>query len=389
MDVSQLVRHLAAHAPAFAKRLADARLEPSALRTFRDLDALPVHRKSDLIAQQATAPPFGGLLAGSVADLKGVYQSPGPIYTPEPARPDAWRWAQALSAAGFGDGQIVLNAFSYHLSPAGVMFHEGLVAVGCTVLPGGVGNQEAQVKALHATGATGYVGLPSYLKALLEKAEQMQLPLRLERAFVAAEPLPPSLRNHLESRGVQVRQGYGTAETGNLGYECDELNGWHIPDDVTVQICDLTTGREVPDGEPGEVVVTSHSDHYALVRFGVGDLSFIDRTPCPCGRTSARLMGWQGRVDAAVKVRGLFVHPRQLGQLVSGHPQVARWQAVVKRSEHRDTLVLRIVTDQPDIADKLAARAPDVLKLKLKVEVVSAAQLSADAPALVDERSWE
>lgn len=388
MDLHSLISHLVSRAPAFARRMQQAGLSPDAVHSLSDLAALPVQRKGSLVELQAADPPFGGLLAVTPGELKGIYQSPGPIYTPEPKVADAWRWAPALQTAGFGPNQGVLNAFGYHLSPAGVMFHEGLAALGCTVIPGGVGNQEQQVRLLHHLELTGYVGLPSYLKALLDKAEELSLPLSLQRAFVAAEPLPPSLRDELQRRGVQVRQGYGTAETGNLGFECDALAGWHVPDDVWVQICDLTTGAPLPAGEVGEVVITSKSPHYALVRFGVGDLSSLDTSPCTCGRTSARLMGWQGRADAAVKVRGLFVHPRQLAALVARFPSIVYWQGEITRHNHKDRLVLRIETTDPSVAQQVEVLAPSVVKIRLEVQAVAPGSLTPDAEPLVDARTW-
>ncbi len=389
-SLTDLIAHLNAHAPAFARRMEAAGLKPEDIRTPDDLSRIPVLRKDDLIALQAEAPPFGGMLAVEIGALKRVYQSPGPIYEPEANRPDYWRWASALRAAGFREGDVVLNAFGYHLTPAGAMFEEGLRAVGCTVLPGGVGNQEQQVRAMHALGVTGYVGLPSYLKALLDKADALGLPLKVEKAFVTAEPLPPSLRAELQQRGVAtVRQGYGTAECGNLGYECEAENGWHIPDDVIVQICDINTGQPLPAGEVGEVVVTVLHEEYALVRFGTGDLSALATEPCTCGRESPRLVGWLGRVGDAVKVRGMFLHPRQLRDLMARFPDVARWQAVITREAHKDFLTLEIVA--PDAAEALdtaiAETARDVLKFRLTVRRVE--NLPDDAPPIRDTRTWE
>ncbi len=389
-DLSELISYLAAHAPAFAHRLAQAGLSAADIRSEDDLSRIPVLRKDDLIDLQAQQPPFGGLLTVEVGALKRVYQSPGPIYEPEADRPDYWRWASALRAAGFHPGDVVLNAFGYHLTPAGAMFEEGLRAVGCTVLPGGVGNQEQQVRAMHALGVTGYVGLPSYLKALLDKADALGLALKVEKAFVTAEPLPPSLRQELQRRGVHtVRQGYGTAECGNLGYECEAENGWHIPEDVIVQVCDINTGQPLPPGEVGEVVVTVLHREYALVRFGTGDLSAIATEPCTCGRTSPRLVGWLGRVGDAVKVRGMFLHPRQLRDLMARFPEVSRWQAVITREAHKDYLTLDVVAPAAaaDLEERLAAAAREVLKFRLTVRRVEA--LPPDAPPIRDTRTWE
>ena len=320
MDIHSLIVHLADQAPGFAARLSRAGLTPDEVHTPEDLNAIPVLRKDDMVAIQAAGGLFGGFLACQPEDLRRIYQSPGPIYDPEPERPDYWRWAPALRAAGFGPGDLVLNAFSYHLTPAGAMFEEGLRAVGCTVIPGGVGNQEQQVQALHDLGVSGYVGLPSYLKALLDRAETLGLSLRVEKAFVTAEPLPPSLRQYLNARGVAVRQGYGTAECGNLGYECEQQAGWHIPEGILVQICDLNTGQPLPEGKSGEIVVTLDNPDYALVRFGTGDLSALNAEPCPCGIPTPRLVGWLGRVGEAVKVRGMFLHPHQLREMMARFP---------------------------------------------------------------------
>ncbi|NPA30764.1 MAG: phenylacetate--CoA ligase [Chloroflexi bacterium] len=392
-DIPALIRHLAEHAPGFARRLQQAGLSPADIRSEADLARIPVLRKDDLAELQAQDPPFGGLLAVPVAALKRVFQSPGPIYEPEADRPDYWRWASALRAAGFGPGDVVLNAFAYHLTPAGAMFEEGLRAVGCVVLPGGVGNLEQQVQAMHALGVNGYVGLPSYLNALLDKAAALGLTLQVEKAFVTAEPLPPSLRQTLHEKGVRVvRQGYGTAECGNLGYECEAEDGWHVPEDVLVQICDINTGQPLPPGETGEVVVTLFHTEYALVRFGTGDLSALNPEPCVCGRTTPRLMGWRGRVGAAVKVRGMFLHPRQLEDLMRRFPQARAWQAVVSRQEHRDYLILRVApaadADREALAAALQQAAREAIKFRLDgVEFVDA--LPPDAAAIEDTRTWE
>ncbi|GAB4537137.1 MAG: AMP-binding protein [Anaerolineales bacterium] len=385
-----LIPYLAAHAPGFAERLNQAGLSAGELRSVADLSRLPVIRKDDLAAIQAATPPFGGFLTVHPGRLRRIFQSPGPIYEPEPDEPDYWRWESALLAAGFVAGDVVLNAFGYHLTPAGVMFEEGLRAVGCAVIPGGVGNQEQQIQALMTMGVSGYVGLPSYLNALLERAAAQGLALQIRKAFVTAEPLPPSLRAALGAKGVQtVRQGYGTAECGNLGYECEAEDGWHIPEDVVVQICDITTGQPLPAGETGEVVVTLFNRTYALVRFGTGDLSSLNTAPCACGRTTPRLMGWQGRVGDAVKVRGMFLHLRQLQSVMLRFPEIHAWQAVITRRDHLDELTLEIVAPQPD--DDLEARLVTTARetIKFRVNVRRVAALPENAPPIRDERTWE
>ncbi len=392
MNISELIAQLYTQAPGFTRRMQSAGLSPSELRTAEDLERLPVMRKDDLAALQASDQPFGGFLACPPGKLKRIFQSPGPIYEPEAQRADYWRWAPALRAAGFAPGDLVFNAFGYHLTPAGAMFEEGLWAVGCTVIPGGVGNQEQQVQALAALGVNGFVGLPSYLKALLDRAEEMGLPLSLRKAFVTAEPLPPSLRAYLNQRGVTVRQGYGTAECGNLGYECEMQDGWHLPDDALVQVCDLSSGKALPPGQPGEIVATLFHREYALVRFGTGDLSSLNTQVCACGRETPRLMGWQGRVGDAVKVRGMFLHPRQLSAFMSRFTEVVRWQALVTRREHKDYLALRVVVAPGaagDLSERLAQEARQALKFQLTIEIVPEEALPSGSPAIRDERTWE
>ena len=395
----EVIPQLYDRAPGFQRRMDAAGLKPADIQTLADLAALPVLRKDDLIALQGTDPPFGGLLGVVPRDLRRIFQSPGPIYEPEPKVADYWRWASALRAAGFEPGDIVLNAFGYHLTPAGAMFEEGLLAIGCTVIPGGIGNQEQQAEAVRALGVTGYVGLPSYLKALIEKAAERlgggHLPAgwKLRRAFVTAEPLPPSLRALLNDYGLVVRQGYGTAECGNLGYECEAQNGWHVPDDALVQICDLNSGQPLSPGQTGEVVVTLFNPDYALVRFGVGDLSALNTERCVCGRTSDRLVGWQGRIGDAVKVRGMFLHPRQVAEVVARFPEIRAHQAVITRVEHRDELTLRVVlaegVDPGPVSERLKAGARDALKFRLDVEAVPAEALPPGSPPLRDERKWD
>jgi phenylacetate-CoA ligase len=394
-NIAFLIVHLAENAPGFAQRLVDAGLAPDQITDARSLTKLPVIRKDDLAEIQAGSPPFGGFLACDIGALKRVYQSPGPIYEPEPRVNDYWRWKSAMRATGFKAGDVVLNAFGYHLTPAGAMFEEGLLAAGCAVIPGGIGNQEQQVQAMAALGVTGYVGLPSYLKALLDKADELGVALNVQKAFVTAEPLPPSLRAELVSRGVKtVRQGYGTAECGNLGYECEAEDGWHIPDDAIIEICDINSGQPLPAGETGEVVVTLFNDDYALVRFGTGDLSAFNVLPCSCGLGSPRLVGWLGRVGDAVKVRGMFLHPRQLNGLMSGFgAETVRWQAQVTRFEHKDQLSLRVIpSDAAEVgtlAERLVSAAREQIKFRLSVELVKEGELKENAPSIEDLRDWE
>jgi phenylacetate-CoA ligase len=378
--------------PALRDRLRAAGLEPGQLTSIEELDRIPIVTKDDLIDVQGAAPPFGGLL-GAEAPLRRIFQSPGPLYEPELDEPDPWRWRPALDAAGFHAGEIVLIAAGYHLTPLGAMFEEGVRALGGVVVPGGVGNLDLQVRACVDLGATAYVGLPSYLKALLDKADELDLggSLRLARAFVLAEPLPPSLRALLEERVPVVAQGYGTAEGGNLGYECERKVGFHVPDDALVEVCDLDTGRGLWQGEEGQVVFTLFREHYPLVRIGTGDLSAFVLEACECGRPTPRIAGWLGRVGEAVKVRGMFLHPRQIRSVMSEAPDVTAYRFVVEREEHLDRLRCELVpaagADAATVVENVKERVRSGLRFNAEVEAVES--LEEDAPALVDTRTWE
>ena len=390
--VAEHVSDVAGRVPSFAHRLQAAGLDPDELNDVAALDRLPVLTKDDLINLLATAPPFGGLLAEG-AKIRRVFQSPGPLYEPEPAMQDPWRVAPALECAGFGPDDIVLNAASYHLSPLGAMFEQAVFALGGTVVPAGVGNMELQATCCRDLGVTAYLGLPSYLKALLECAQDAGLEpdsWPLARAFVTAEPLPPSLRAWLEQRVPTVREGYGTAEAGILGYQCARLEGLHVSSAALVQVCDLTTGEALWDGSEGEVVVTLFSPDYPLIRFGTGDLSAFLMGPCPCGLATPRLSGWLGRVGEAVKVRGMFLHPRQAQAAVGGVSGVASFRLVVDRVAHRDALQCEVVaadaTDGPGLATAVKERIRSGLRFDAEVVLVDSI---GDGPLIVDRRTWE
>jgi phenylacetate-CoA ligase len=389
--IATTVREAAVRVPAFRARLDDAGIEPDAVRSVGDLDAIPILPKDELLERQQAAPPFGGLVADDTK-VRRVFQSPGPLYEAEPDELDPWRWTPALRAAGFEAGDGVLNAFSYHLSPAGAMFEQAAVALGCTLVPGGVGSKDLQVRAVLDLDLTGYIGLPSYLKALLEAGEAEHVaptgwPLR--RAFVSAEPLPPSLRAWLQERVPTVRQGYGTAEAGNLGYECEQLDGLHVPDSALVEVCDLTTGRALWDGDAGQVVVTLLRTDMPLVRFGTGDMSAFVTQPCPCGRATPRLSGVLGRVGDGVKVRGMFLYPRQIQDAMRGLQGVTAYRLVVDRRDDRDVLRCEVVASLGD---------PDRVRLAVRERIRSRLRFDADVDVvdavdqgsvIVDTRRWE
>ncbi len=386
------------HAPAVRARFDEAGVKREDIRTVADLVKIPVLSKDALRERQQADPPFGGFLGASRTELKRIFMSPGPLYEPEGNVSDYWRWAPALYAAGFRAGDWVLNIFPYHMTPAGAMFEEGLRALDCTVAPVGVGNQELQLQLMRDLQITGYVGMPSYLRALIKKAEELGHDFRqefaLRRAFVTAEMLPASLRRELqEEYGIDVAQGYGTAEAGNLGYECERRDGLHLPYDAIVQVCDPATGEPLGPGEIGEVVVTLLERTYCLIRFGTGDLSSYTDEPCPCGRTTPRLLGLAGRVGDAVKVRGLFVHPSQAAQVAKRFPEISRYQIVVTRREHKDEMTfrceLRADADPNRLGPALADAIRQILRLRSAVEFVPPGTIPQDAKPIEDERTWE
>lgn len=390
--VFEVLRPAAAAVPALGARLAEAGLVPDDLVDVASLDRLGVLTKDELVDLQAKDPPFGGLLAPG-AKVRRIFQSPGPLYEPEPDEPDAWRAAPALEAAGFSDADTVLNCFGYHLSPAGVMFEEGSRALGARVVPAGVGNLDLAIRAVRDVGATAYIGLPSYLKALLDKAEEQGgPPVRFERAMVTAEPLPPSLRSWLEQRIPVVRQLYGTAESGTLGFECEAASGLHVPEDALVEVCNLDDGSPRLDGGEGQVVVTLFSSHYPLVRFGTGDLSAFASGDCSCGRSTPRLVGWLGRSGEAVKVRGMFLHPRQVTGVMAQVPSVSAYRFLIDRVDHKDVLRCEVVPAAEGIDPAhLAAEVRDLIRsgLRFDVEVLVVTALEAGAAPITDLRTWE
>lgn len=393
--LAELVVHAYAGAPAMRRIFDLAGLAPSDVTTLDALERVPITRKDELLDLQRDQPPFGGFLGVPLAQLPRVFMSPGPLFDPQGPEPDYWRFAPALRAAGFQRGDVVLNACAYHMTPLGLMFDEAARLLGCTVLPSGVGNAELQVTIARGLGATAYCGTPSFLKIILDKATELGMDVRMDlhirRAFVAAEMLPESLRAAIEELGTTVRQGYGTADLGCLGYECSELTGMHVPEDAIVEIVDPVTGTRVPNGRSGEVVATVNRKTYPLLRFGTGDLSALDDGPCECGRTSPRLIRILGRVGDAVKVRGLFLHPRQVADVIGRFSEIERYQAVVTRTEHQDelTVVVQAAEDAGGgLTDRLAAALRDLVQLRAAVRVVPPDTISDDARPLVDEREW-
>ena len=335
------VAHAKANAPAYAALL--AAVDPAEVRSRRALAELPVVRKSELLALQKARLPFGGLAASGWGAVGRVFSSPGPIYEPEGRQPDYWRLARALHGAGFRAGELVHNAFSYHFSPAGSMLESAAHALGCTVFPAGTGQTEMQVQAIADLRPDGYVGTPSFLKILLDKAAELGANVAsLRKALVSGEAFPPSLRDAVAERGVDAYQAYATADLGSIAYETEARAGLVVDEGVLVEIVRPGTGDPLPSGEVGEVVVTSlFNADYPLIRFATGDLSAVLPGLSPCGRTNMRIKGWMGRADQTTKVKGLFVHPSQIAEVLKRHPEVLRARLVVDSLDGADTMTLR------------------------------------------------
>ena len=386
---ARAVSYGAEHSAEIGRRLARAGVRPNDVRGVADLETIPVLAKDELPALQGADPPFGGMLAAPLASLARIYRSPGPINDPQGTGADFSRLGTALEAAGFRPGEVVLNSFSYHLTPGGLMLDGGLRAVGCVVIPGGSSAIAAQTEAAHAAGATAYTGIPQVLLTLLERAEESGQPLGFERALVTGAALPPSLRTRLQDGfGVDVYQAYAAADTGLIGYECPEKDGWHVAPEVVVEVLRPGDGRPAAEGETGQVVVTSPNEVYPLVRFGTGDLSAWNRAPCPRGCSGPRLAGFLGRVGEGVKVRGMFVHPRELAAVLGPDPTVARYQAVVSAEGARDVFTVRVETAPGRVVDTsgLVERIREAVKVRPVVEAVLPGTLPDDPHPLVDAR---
>ncbi len=390
--------------PALAGKLVG--VHAASVNSRAALQRLPVTRKGELLERQlasrgaAASPwdPFGGFSAigwrAMTTARRGaqrVYQSPGPIYEPEGGARDYWRTARALYAAGLRAGDLVHNSFSYHLTPGAWMMDNGAQAIGCTVFPGGVGNTELQLQAITELRADAYAGTPSFLRILLEKAAEMGLALpSLKKALVSGEAFPPSLRDWLRERGVEGYQAYATADVGTIAYETTAREGLVVDEGVIIEIVRPGTGDPVPAGEVGEIVVTVLHADYPLVRFGTGDLSAVLAGPCPTGRTNQRIKGWMGRADQTAKVRGMFVHPSQVAEVLKRHPELGRARLVVEGEMASDRMTLRVecaqVTEGLEAAVISSVR--EVSKLRCDVQFVAPGSLPNDGKVIEDARTY-
>jgi phenylacetate-CoA ligase len=390
----RLIAHAKKNAPGFDEIL--SKVNPSRITSRKALSALPVTRKSDLKDLQAQRPPLGGLNATPVGKLAKVFISPGPIYEPEGRGKDWWRTARGLFAGGFRAGDLVANTFAYHFTPAGSMLETGALALGCTLVPTGTGQTEMQVAAIRDLRIQGYIGTPSFLKLIVEKADEMKADVSsLVKAQVGAEYLPPALRKSLQERGLRVTQMYGTADLGLLAYESLLPDGTPAPgmileEGLVLEIVRPGTGDPVAPGEVGEVVVTTFNKDYPLIRFGTGDLSAVLPGTSPCGRTNTRIKGWMGRADQSTKVRALFVTPGQVAEIVKRHPGVAKARLVVEGEEGNDRMTLKCeVGGRPTgLAESLVAAIRDVTKLRGEVELVDPGALPNDGKVIEDLRKY-
>jgi phenylacetate-CoA ligase len=387
-----------ANAGAWARTLAG--IDGREVASRAALAKLPVTRKHELLERQQAgreSDAFGGYSAIGWGALtragrgaRRVFQSPGPLYEPEGHAADYWRMARALHAAGFRAGDLVHNSFSYHLTPAGSMMETGAQALGCTVFPGGVGNTELQLQAMADLKPDGYIGTPSFLRIALEKADAAGLALAsLKKASVGGEAFPAALRDQWAARGIAAYQSYGTADLGLIAYETPAREGLVLDEGVIVEIVRPGTGDPLPDGEVGEVVVTTLNPDYPLIRFGTGDLSAILPGPCPTGRTAPRIRGWLGRADQTAKVRGMFVHPAQVAEVLRRHPEVGRARLVVSGALADDRMTLRAeaAPAPAGLAEALAGSLRDVTKLRGEIELVAPGTLPNDGKVIEDQRS--
>lgn len=352
------------------------------------LQQVPVIRKGDLVALQAKAPPFAGLTSVAAGRLKRLLVSPGPIFDPEGHGKDWWGSARALFAAGMREHDIVHNAFSYHLTPGGYIMESGAHALGCAVIPAGVGNTEQQVEAIAALRPSGYLGTPDFLKILLDRIAEAGIDNPFRRALVSGAAFPPSLQQEVAGRGVDAYQAYASAELGVIAYETPARSGLVVNEGLIVEIVHPGTGDAVADGEVGEVVVTRLSPEYPLLRFGTGDLSRIVPGASACGRTNQRLAGWMGRADQRTKVKGMFVDPAQIAAIAKKFPELGRLRLVVTRADEQDQMVLRAEAGATggDLSAALETALQASTKMKGRVEIVPPGSLPNDGKVIADER---
>jgi len=385
-DLPVQIAHAKDRAPALSALLAD--VDPGGVDSPAALAALPVIRKSALSEAQAATPPFGGFTALAAGGFAHVFQSPGPIYEPGQIDGDWYRMGRFLNSAGIGRDDVVQNCFSYHLTPAGMMFEAGARAVGATVFPAGTGQTELQAQAAAALGVTAYAGTPDYLKVILDKAQELGLALNIAKAAVGGGALFPSLRQEYADRGIACLQCYATADLGNIAYESPAMEGLIVDEGVIVEIVRPGTGDPVAEGEVGEVLVTTLNPDYPLIRFATGDLSAVLPGTSPCGRTNMRIKGWMGRADQTAKIKGMFVRPEQVAAFVARHDEVAKARITVTREGEQDAMLVQVESLAEDGA-AYAGSVAEVMKLKGRVEIVAPGSLPNDGKVIDDQRVYD
>ena len=389
------IAHAKKNAPGFARILAG--VDPLVVNSRAALARLPLTRKSDLAELQQRELPLGGLNATPLNKLAKIFVSPGPVYEPEGAARNWWRTARALFAAGFRSGDLVINTFAYHFTPAGSMMDSGALALGCTVVPTGIGQTEMQVSTIAGLRIGGFIGTPSFLKLIVDKADELKADLgNLKKAMVGGEYLPPALRKSLGERGIRVMQSYATADLGLLAYESaladgSVTEGMILDEDLLLEIVRPGTGDPVAPGEVGEVVITSFNPDYPLIRFGTGDLSAVLAGASPCGRTNMRIKGWMGRADQTTKVRGMFVTPKQVGEIVRRHPEIVKARLVIAGATGNDSMTLRCEAknEGEGLKPALIASIRDVTKLRGDIEFLPAGSLPNDGKVIDDTRKYD
>jgi len=388
--VGAQVAHAKDKAPIYKTLLAD--VDPDAITDVGAIAKLPITRKSELIEQQQENRPFGGYAAIAAPELAHIFASPGPIYEPGNNRQDYWRFARTLFAAGFRPGDLIQNCFSYHFTPAGSMLDNGAHALGCSVIPAGVGQTELQVQTISDLSPVAYVGTPSFFKIILEKADELGSDVSsINKAMVTGEALPPSLRAGFVERGIRVQQCYATADLGAIAYESSAQQGLIIDEGVYLEIVRPGSGDPVDEGEVGEVVVTSLNPDYPLIRFATGDLSAIMPGGSPCGRTNNRIQGWLGRADQTAKVRGMFIHPEQVDKLVKRHPDVIRARLIIEWIDESDQIKLLCETTSTDesLQTALIDSIRQICKLRGEVELLDPGSLPNDGKVIDDIRQYD
>ncbi|MBI4998220.1 MAG: AMP-binding protein [Rhodocyclales bacterium] len=373
----------------YATALAD--IDPQAVTSRAALARLPVLRKHELIEIQKARPPFGGLEGTPLAGLAQVFASPGPIYEAEGREEDNWRFARGMYAAGFRPGELVYNTFSYHFTPGGFMAHGGAKKLGCPVFAAGVGQSEQQVQAIQALRPAGYVGTPSFLKILIEKADETGADISsLRKAVVSGEALFPAQKALFAERGIAVYQAFATADLGMIAFETPAREGLVLDEDLILEIVRPGTGDPVAEGEVGEIVVTTFNRHYPLVRFGTGDMTAILPGISPCGRSNMRIKGWMGRADQTTKVKGMFVHPEQVAAVAKRHPEIARARLVVTNPDGNDVMTLHCEAAASDrLKAAIADSIRDVTKLRGEVAFAASGSLANDGKVIADERKYD